>query len=92
MIDYPLSVCHQIICFGLLQPHGWVDNTESEVAILIFESTWLIADNVSAHVRMDNMDFLNSRCHSKLEMSPRQFLIHSKKLNCMRSDPEMSCT
>ena len=68
-------VCHQIICFRLLQPHGWVDIAESEVAILILESTWLIADNVSVHARMDNMEFINSMCHSKLEMSPRQLLI-----------------
>ena len=76
MNDYPLSVCHQIICFGLLQPHGWTDNAESEVAILILESTWLIADNVSAHAQTDNAEFINSSCHSKLEMSPRQLLIH----------------
>ena len=53
-----------------------MDNAESEVAILILESTWLIADNVSAHARMDNAEFINSSCHSKLEMSPRQLLIH----------------
>ena len=76
MNDYPLSVCHQIICFGLLQPHGWTDNAESEVAILILESTWLIADNVSAHAQTDNAEFIKSSCHSNLEMSPRQLLIH----------------
>ena len=65
-----------MICFGLLQPHGWADSAESEVAILILESTWLIADNVSAHAWMDNAEFINSRRHSKFEMSPRQFLIH----------------
>ena len=53
-----------------------MDNAESEVAILILESTWLIADNVSAHARTDNAEFINSSCHSKLEMSPRQLLIH----------------
>ena len=53
-----------------------MDKAESEVAILILESTWLIADNVSAHARMDNAEFINSSCHSKLEMSPRQLLIH----------------
>ena len=53
-----------------------MDNEESEVAILILESTWLIADNVSAHVQTDNAEFINSSCHSKLEMSPRQLLIH----------------
>ena len=55
--DYPLSVCHQIICFGLAQPHVWVDNTESKEAILILESTWLIMDNVSVHVQTDNVEF-----------------------------------
>ena len=53
-----------------------MDNAESEVAILILESTWLIADNVSVHARTDNTEFINSSCHSKLEMSPRQLLIH----------------
>ena len=55
-----------------------MDNAESEVAILILESTWLIADNVSAYARTDNAEFINSSCHSKLEMSPRQLLIHLK--------------
>ena len=59
-----------------------MDNAESEVAILILESTWLIVDNISAHARTDNMEFINSSCHPKLEMSPRQLLIHSLGYSC----------
>ena len=56
-----------------------MDNAESEVAILILESTWLIVDNISAHARTDNAESTNSSFHSKLEMSPRQLLIHLGK-------------
>ena len=40
-----------------MQPHAWADNAESEVAILILESTWLITDNVSVHVQRNNVEF-----------------------------------
>ena len=69
-------VCHQIIYFELLQPHGWADNAETEVAILVLGSTWLITDEIGWITHEFNT---KSPFHTLLCLLPylHQILLHS---------------